>query len=212
MSYARAVGGQASWPDIDTLSKTIQAGSTTRVIIAQNDYESVRQNFRFALIGHVNFRVNSLNDLSKEAAERWNLKLRVLMHTLRKGYVIFQFGSDGDMSSVWRRSPIRFGELNLEYRHENILLSMAKAVSRSVALNRRMRQGLMGHYARVLVEVNVTESASRVEEIQVVRKEPGMNKEFCFRQSIVYEDAMVKCGFCKKVGHQVMDCRLRKQE
>ncbi|XP_042474818.1 uncharacterized protein LOC122056915 [Macadamia integrifolia] len=164
------------------------------------------------------------------------------MDPLGKGFVIFQFQCEGDKATVWRRSPmkigsqpirfqhwkldfnihvkqtwskliwIRFPDLPLEYWHENVLLSIAKAVGRPVALDRHTKQGLMGHYARVLVEIDTTETASRIEEVQVERLEPGTTRVFGFRQRVQYEDDISRCGFCKRLGHKVGDCRSKRLE
>ncbi|XP_042484404.1 uncharacterized protein LOC122064704 [Macadamia integrifolia] len=183
-----------------------QVGGKRRVVISQRDYESKRQNFRFALIGRVNFHLISLDALRREAREKWNLSQGVLMHPLGKGYVIFQFQCEGDKAAMWQRSPlrvgdqviqfqhwkpdfnihekqfftklvwIRFPDLSLEYWHENVLLSIAKAVGRPVALDRRTRQGLLSYFARVLVEIDISDLAVRVEEVQVKRFEPGTSQ------------------------------------
>ncbi|XP_043700188.1 uncharacterized protein LOC122650888 [Telopea speciosissima] len=240
-SYAKAVGGHV-WPDIDALPDPIHAGNITRIRIPQKDYEENRNRFRFALIGRVNFRLASLDALRKEAKVKWNLKQGVIMHPLGKGFVIFQFSFEGDMAEVWRRSPVRFNDqairfqrwkpdfntheqqvltklvwvrfpdLSLEYWHENVLLSMAKAVGKHVALDRRTRQGLLGHFARVLVEIDAGDSSTRVEEVQVERFEPGSTKEFCFTQKVIYEDGLQRCGYCRRLGHQSSLCRQKRMD
>ncbi|XP_042486114.1 uncharacterized protein LOC122066361 [Macadamia integrifolia] len=211
-SYARAVG-LASWPAIDSLLEPIQAGNITRIVIPQNDYEAKRQNLRFALIGRVNFRLLSLDDLRQEARDNWKLSQGVVMHPLGKGYAIFQFRCEGDKAAIWRRTPLRVRgqlirlqhwrpdfniheknsftklvwvwhdilNLPLEYWHDNVLLSIAKAVGRPVTLDNHTRQGILGYFARVLVEVDSSEAATRVEEVQ-------------------------------RMGHQVNNCRLKKME
>ncbi|XP_042520831.1 uncharacterized protein LOC122094157 [Macadamia integrifolia] len=238
-TYAKALGF-SSWPAIDTLPEPIQVGSKRRVMIPQRDYELKRQNFRFALIGRVNFRLISLDGLRAEAREKWNLSQGVLMHPLGKCYVIFQFQCEGDKAAVWRRSPfrigdqvirfqhwkpdfnihekqlltklvwIRFPDLPLEYWHENVLLSIAKAVGRPVSLDRRTRQGILGFFARVLVEVDISDLAERVEEVQVERLEPGTSQVYGFCQKVVYEDNVERCGYCKRVGHLISKCRMKR--
>ncbi|XP_042521281.1 uncharacterized protein LOC122094744 [Macadamia integrifolia] len=105
---------------------------------------------------------------------------------------------------VW----IRYPELPIEYWHEKILLSMGKASGHPVEVDRRTPHGTMGNYARVLVEVPM--SGTRVEEIQVERKQPGKNVLFWFKQRIIYEDGIGRCTFCKKLGHLVEQCRSKK--
>ncbi|XP_042505496.1 uncharacterized protein LOC122082068 [Macadamia integrifolia] len=193
-SYARVLG-VSSWPAIDSFPELIQAGNICTIIIPQQDYEAKRHNFHFSLIGQVNFFLISLDALRMEAKEKRNLSQGVVMHPLGKGFVIFQFHCEGDKAEVWRRSPlkiggqlirfqhwkpdfnihekqiftkivwIRFPDLPLEYWHENVLLSIVKAVRRPVALDRRTRQGIMGYLARVLVEIDIFESVVRIDEV-----------------------------------------------
>ncbi|XP_042509129.1 uncharacterized protein LOC122084758 [Macadamia integrifolia] len=70
----------------------------------------------------------------------------------------------------------------------------------------------MGHYARVLVEIDTTETASRIEEVQVERLEPDTTRVFGFRQRVQYEDDISRCGFCKRLGHKVGECRSKRLE
>ncbi|XP_042505578.1 uncharacterized protein LOC122092230 [Macadamia integrifolia] len=162
------------------------------------------------------------------------------MHPLGKGYVIFQFQCEGDKAAVWRRSPLRIGDqvirfqhwkpdfnihekqlftklvwirfpdLPLEYWHENVLLFIAKAVGCPVPLDRRTRQGILGFFARVLVEIDISDLAERVEEVQVERLELGTSQVYGFCQKVVYEDNMERCGYCKRVGHLISKCRLKR--
>ncbi|XP_042490757.1 uncharacterized protein LOC122070600 [Macadamia integrifolia] len=180
-----------------------------------------------------------MDDIRKEAKENWNLKGGVKMAPMGKGYILFQFERDGDMAAMWRRSLtrirgqvirfqpwkadfdvhaknvktklvwIKFPDLPLEYWHEKILLTMAKASGRPVELDRRTQSAAMGTFARVQVEVEI--GATRLEEIQVERRQPGTNETFWFKQNIIYEDALIRCGFYKKMGHFVHACRVRRE-
>ncbi|XP_042477728.1 uncharacterized protein LOC122059099 [Macadamia integrifolia] len=144
------------------------------------------------------------------------------------------------MSSMWKRGPVKvkgqvirfqrwrpefsihddhtqnklvwihYSELPMEYWHERILLSMAKAFGRPVEIDRRTRNATMGSYARILVEVEL--GGSRVEEIQVERRQPRTNTLFWFKQRILYEDDIGRCSFCKKLGHSITQCRETKSK
>ncbi|XP_042484797.1 uncharacterized protein LOC122065041 [Macadamia integrifolia] len=105
---------------------------------------------------------------------------------------------------VW----VRFPELPLEYWHEKVLLTMAKAAGRPLALDQCMKNVMYGNYAKVLVEMEI--GGLRPEEIQVERKQLGTENLFWFKQKLFYEDAMGQCGYCKKVGHIIGDCREKK--
>ncbi|XP_042484213.1 uncharacterized protein LOC122064561 [Macadamia integrifolia] len=218
-SYARAVGN-TSWPIIDSLPKPIEAINIRRIVIPQHNYESKRQMFRFALIGRVNFRLISLDDLHKEARENWKLSKGETMHPLGKGYVIFQFQCEQDKATIWQSSPLMMGEqairfqqwksdfnihekqswsklvwvrfldLPLEYWNENVLLSILNVVGHLVGLDRRTREGVMELFARVLVDVDILEVATRIEEVQVEWMEPGTTKVFGFHQKVLYKDGL----------------------
>ncbi|XP_042488011.1 uncharacterized protein LOC122068210 [Macadamia integrifolia] len=185
-------------------------------------YEDRLIKYRFALIGRINFRFLSLDDVRREARDSWKLKGKVKMIPMGKGFMIFQFESEHDMAQMLKRSPVKIGgqlvrfqrwrpdfslheklinkvlvwvqfpDLPLEYWHEKVLLTMAKAVGRSI----------------VLVEMAV--GVPRLEEIQVECKQPGTQTLFWFKQQLIYEDSLAKCSFCKKLGHQVHACREKK--
>ncbi|XP_042518511.1 uncharacterized protein LOC122092242 [Macadamia integrifolia] len=227
-------------PDVDDLPEPIRAGPLTKVVVPQEAYEEKLQTFSFSLIGRVNFSFISMDDIRRDLAKLWNLKGKINLAPLGKGFILFRFEREGDMSSVWRRGPIkvgtqvirfqkwrpefsihdnhtqtklvwvRFPELPMEYWHEKILLTMAKAAGRPVALDRKTLNGTMGNYARVLVEVELV--GARVEEIQVERKKPGTDIVFWFKQRVLYEDDLSRCTLCKKLGHMANQCRDKKDE
>ncbi|XP_042481339.1 uncharacterized protein LOC122061879 [Macadamia integrifolia] len=232
-SYATVT--KKTLPDVEDLPNPIRVGSLTRVVIPQEAYEEKLETFSFALIGKVNFRFVSMDDIRCEVVASWRLKGNVNLSPLGKGFILFRFEKEGDMASIWRRGPIkvggqiirfqrwrpdfnindtyshtklvwiRFPELPMEYWHERILLTMAKVAGRPVALDNKTLKATMGNYARVLVEMEL--NGVRVEEMQVERRQPGKETIFCFNQRIVYEDNMVRCFSCKKLGHHANQCR-----
>ncbi|XP_042477760.1 uncharacterized protein LOC122059137 [Macadamia integrifolia] len=203
-SYAAAA--KKTMPNIDYLPDPIHDGTLTKIIIPQEAYEEELQSFSYALIGRVNFCFVSMDEVRTDAKNVWNLKGKVNHAPLGTGFILFLFQIEGDMASMWKRGPvkvkgkvirfqrwqpefsihedpiqtklvwIRYLELPMEYWHEKILLSMDKASGRPVEVDHRMLHGIMGSYARVLVEVPM--SGTRVEEIQVERKQPGKEVYF----------------------------------
>ncbi|XP_042479725.1 uncharacterized protein LOC122060675 [Macadamia integrifolia] len=203
-SYAAAA--KKTMPNIDDLPDPIHDGTFTKIIIPQEAYEEKLQSFSYALIGRVNFRFVSMDEVRTDAKNVWNLMGKVNLAPLGKGFILFRFEIEGDMASMWKRGPvkvkgqvirfqlwrpefsihedpiqtklvwIRYPELPIEYWHEKILFSMAKASGRPEEVDRRTLHGIMGSYARVLVEV--TMSGTRVEEIQVERKQLGKEVYF----------------------------------
>ncbi|XP_042518480.1 ABC transporter C family member 7-like [Macadamia integrifolia] len=127
----------------------------------------------------------SMDAIRKEARESWNLKGRVVLAPMGKGFILFQFETEADMALIWRRNFIkvegqvirfqrwrqdfsihdkhvstklvwiRFPNLPLEYWHDKILLTMAKATGRPVAIDRCTRNASMGRFSRVQVEMEL---------------------------------------------------------
>ncbi|XP_042515506.1 uncharacterized protein LOC122089851 [Macadamia integrifolia] len=176
-SYSTIVGGGI--PDVDTLPDPFQVGSLTTVIIPQEVYEERLGTFRFALIRRTNFRFVSLDDICQEVKNTWTLKGRIAFAPMSKGFFLLQFEIEADMIMIWKRNIvkvgtqtirfqrwkrdfnvhekqavtkmvwIRFPDLPMEYWHEKILLTMAKAAGRPMAIDRRTRVATMGGYARL---------------------------------------------------------------
>ncbi|XP_042484393.1 uncharacterized protein LOC122064696 [Macadamia integrifolia] len=232
-SYAKVVGN--TFPEVSELPDPVHAGNSTKVIIPQDAYEDRLGRYRYSLIGRTNFRNISLDDVRREAIKSWDLKGIVKMVPMSKGYTIFQFHSESDMVSMWRRSPmkvrgqlvrfqrwlpnfnihekpvnkalvwVQFPDLSLEYWHEKVLLTMAKAAGRPLALDQRTKNIMYRNYAHVLVEIEI--GGLWPEEIQVERMQSGTNNLFWFKRKLFYEDSMGKCSFCKKEGHTIGDYR-----
>ncbi|XP_043720887.1 uncharacterized protein LOC122668374 [Telopea speciosissima] len=104
---------------------------------------------------------------------------------------------------VW----VRFPDLPYEYWHPNILFSLAKALGNPIVLDRRTKEISMGFFARVLVDMEITDS--RLSEILVERQHVGSSEYFRFKQSALYEDGMTHCGFYRRVGHSIKSCKDR---
>ncbi|XP_042521277.1 uncharacterized protein LOC122094739 [Macadamia integrifolia] len=198
---------EASLPTLPRPTDPVPKKSYARaVIIPQEEYEERLNKYCFALIGRLNFRFISLDEIISEVAGNWILKEKVKLIPMGKEFTIFQFDLERDMASIWRRGStklggqyvrfqrwcpdfnihekpvnkaliwVRFPELPLEYWHEKVLLTMAKVVGRPVELDQRTKQVLYGNFTRVLVEINV--QSERLEEIQVERKHPGIDAPF----------------------------------
>ncbi|XP_043710254.1 uncharacterized protein LOC122659180 [Telopea speciosissima] len=97
------------------------------------------------------------------------------------------------------------GKLNFrlpqEYWHDDILFSIANAVGRPVAIDRKTKASFYGHFSRVCVDVD--ETHPRVSEVLVEREQPGSAE--------LFEDPPSRCGDCKKYGHRSKNCPTRHQ-
>ncbi|XP_043717739.1 uncharacterized protein LOC122665653 [Telopea speciosissima] len=232
-SYARAVGG--SLPVIDDLPDPIKAGNSTKVVIPQEAYEKELLGFKNALIGRTNFRFITVDEIRAAIRTSWRLEVGVVLSPLGKGFFLVEFEKEGDMAAIWKRGSrrvgsqaitfqrwrprfnlndrtmsnklvwIRFPDLPLEYWNEKILLSMAKAAGRPVTIDPCTQRVMFGNCATVLVELDI--DGERISEIQVEHMHPCSRDPFWFHQTIVYEDELEWCRFCKKVGHSSEKCR-----
>ncbi|XP_043720923.1 uncharacterized protein LOC122668422 [Telopea speciosissima] len=166
--------------------------------------------------------------------KRWGLREDVNLRSIGKGFIIFNFENEDDMVAIWRKSLIRVDgqllrfqpwrkdfttqeqvithrlqwirlpHLPQEYWHEEILLSIAKAVGRPITIDKRTRDSFYGHFARVCVDVD--ESIPRVEEVYVEREQEGTSDLFVFKQPVIYEDPPTRCPVCHKFGHRREAC------
>ncbi|XP_043710348.1 uncharacterized protein LOC122659283 [Telopea speciosissima] len=225
-------------PEIETLPSPIQDGNLTRVKILQAAYVEQVNKHKFSLIGRLNFRSTTMEEL-RRASKQWALKGEVIMCSIGKGFVVFHFSNADDMTNIWRRGPLRVGGrslhfqqwhkdfivedqalmhrlswihlLNLpqEYWHSDILLSITKVVGRPIAIDKKTMSSTYGHFARVCVDID--DSLPRVEEVYVEREQAGLSELFVFRQPVEFEAPPTRCIGCKHFGHQVDACPRKEQ-
>ncbi|XP_043694316.1 uncharacterized protein LOC122645028 [Telopea speciosissima] len=246
--YARAVEGpsrsyaavaRSVLPNVENLPSPVRDSSLTRIKIPQEAYTKQLEMLKYALLGRLNFGHTTLDRL-RDSAKGWGLKNGVFMKSLGKGFVVFRFLSEEDMTSTWKRSSLRVdGQLlrfqrwkkdfnvddqaithrltwvcfpNLqpqEYWHEEVLLSIAKAVGRPIAIDRCTKNSFYGHFARVCVDID--DSAPRVEEVYVEREQEGSHENFVFKQRVVFENPPSRCACCRRYGHNVEACPTKAQ-
>ncbi|XP_043705225.1 uncharacterized protein LOC122655038 [Telopea speciosissima] len=179
-------------------------------------------------------------DRVREASRNWGLKEGVSMKSLGRGFIIFRFHNSEDMMCTWRRSPIRVDGQALrfqqwrkdfvvddqaitnrltwiqlpglpqEYWHEDIILSITKAVGRPIAIDRRTKNSYFGHYARVCVDVD--DVVPRVDEVYVEREQEGTLEMYVFKQKVEYEELPTRCRRCRRYGHRDDNCKQRQME
>ncbi|XP_043697029.1 uncharacterized protein LOC122647778 [Telopea speciosissima] len=232
-SFARVVGRSLSV--IEDLPDPIKVRNSTKVGIPQEAYEKELLGLNNALIERTNFRFITLDEIRAAFRTAWRLEAGVVLSPLGRGFFLARFEKEGDMAAFWKRgsmrvgsqtitfqrwSPrfnpndrststklvwIRFPDLPLEYWNEKIMLSMAKAVGRPVAIDGRTKRVMFGNFARALVEIDI--DGERTSEIQVEHMRLGSSDPFWFHQNIVYEDELEWCEFCKKLGHSSEKCR-----
>jgi len=97
--------------------------------------------------------------------------------------------------SLW----IRLVELPQEYWRERTLKEIASAVGTLIDIDGPTRNRTFGHYARILVDINLSKRA--YDEILVERE------GFAFKVEVQYERRQLFCHHCYSIGHNVSTCR-----
>jgi hypothetical protein len=90
-------------------------------------------------------------------------------------------------------------ELPKEYWREKTLKEIASAVGTPIDLDGPTRNRTFGHYARILVDIDLSKRA--YDEILV---EPD---GFAFKVEVQYERRPLFCHHCYSIGHNVTTCR-----
>ncbi|XP_019418439.1 PREDICTED: uncharacterized protein LOC109329226 [Lupinus angustifolius] len=151
------------------------------------------------------------------------------MVSLGKGYYDFSFSSVEDMRSIcavgaWSLKPsflrmslwtpdfnpsqkrhshsqcwVKIFGLPQEYWSPRILFSIAGGLGTPISLDDATSKRSFGHYALVLVEVNIREDLH--EQILVERE------GFAFFVGIEYENVPPYCTSCNSIGHVQSNCR-----
>lgn len=90
-------------------------------------------------------------------------------------------------------------ELPKEYLREKTLKEIASAVGTPIDLDGPTRNRTFGHYARILVDIDLSKRA--YDEILV---EPD---GFAFKVEVQYERRPLFCHHCYSIGQNVTTCR-----
>jgi hypothetical protein len=106
-------------------------------------------------------------------------------------------------AQVW----IRIFGLSQEYWRQNILFVVASSIGIPICTdsftNKPMLERTFGHYARVLVDVDLAQDL--VYKILVERK------GFAFFVDVEYENLPPYCDHCNFIGHKFENCKRRKE-
>ena len=90
-------------------------------------------------------------------------------------------------------------ELPQEYWRERTLKEITSAVGTPIDLDSPTRNRAFGHYARILVDIDISKRA--YDEILVERD------GFAFKVEVQYERRPLFCHHCYSIGHNVTTCR-----
>jgi hypothetical protein len=148
------------------------------------------------------FSFSSIEDMrSVRTVGAWNLSPGLLK--LFAWTTDFNPGVQQQTSAqVW----IRIFGLSQEYWRQNILFAIASSIGIPICTNsftnKPMLERTFGHYARVLVDVDLAQNL--IYKILVERK------GFAFFVDVEYENLPPFCDHCNIIGHKLDNCKRRK--
>jgi hypothetical protein len=153
--------------------------------------------------GFFEFSFSSLEDMrSVRAVGAWNLSPGSLK--------LFAWSTDfnpGMQQQTTAQVWIRIFGLSQEYWRQNILFAVASSIGIPICTdsftNKPMLERTFGHYARVLVDVDLAQDL--VYKILVERK------GFAFFVDVEYENLPPYCDHCNFIGHKFENCKRRKE-
>lgn len=171
----------------------------------------------------------SLEELKSKLEQVWGLSGSWILIPLRKGYYNIQLPNVADRDRIldkrsWGLKPgllrvqrwvkgfnpykvnttlaqvwVRIFEIPLEFFHPQIIQAMASALGTVIKSDERTRTRSMCHYARVLIEVDMTKGC----EDYIMFESEGQ----VMFASLKYEQLPPFCNHCGIVGHSLDSCR-----
>lgn len=94
---------------------------------------------------------------------------------------------------------VRFHGLSREYWRPKILFEIGSGVGVPIALDEATMKRSFGHFARILIEVDLT--------IELREKILVEREGYAFFVEIEYERLPYFCSSCQTIGHDVSNCR-----
>ena len=168
-------------------------------------------------------------DLKKRLQEIWKPTESWRIVSLGRGFYNIHFSNPEDRNRVWQAASwsikpgilrlqpwtpdfnpfnqrptnaqvwVRIHDLSWEYWHPQILSDIAKCVGHPLKIDNASIQGDLGHYARVLVDIDL--SKSLIYSVMIERE------GYEFFVSFTYENLPEFCSNCSSVGHSIGSCR-----
>ena len=168
-------------------------------------------------------------DLAAKLGKLWKMVNQWKMVPLGRGYYDFLFEQADDLRRVWAAGNIalnpgllhlsqwtknfnhysqkqthssiwiRLVELPQEYWREQTLKEIASAVGTPIDLDAPTRNRTFGHYARILVDIDLSKRA--YDEILVE------HEGFAFKIEVQYEKRPLFFHHCYVIGHNVSTCK-----
>ncbi|XP_057809022.1 uncharacterized protein LOC131023496 [Salvia miltiorrhiza] len=145
--------------------------------------------------GFFTLRFSGESDLMQAKSKAfWKLKLGILK--IREWTLLFNpYKETVSHSQVW----LCIYYLPHELWHPDLITGISRSVGTPIKIDGSTFLGAVGHFARVLIEMDVTKDI--IYNLTVNRGSSSFEIEF------VYENLPYYCGVCRKVGHSSDNCR-----
>ncbi|KAL8462759.1 hypothetical protein ACS0TY_033689 [Phlomoides rotata] len=173
-------------------------------------------------------------DLEKKLYELWHMTGNLELIPLNRGYYTIRFSFLKDRDRVFKRrnwllqpglfrlqnwvqdfNPnrvrtslaqvlVRISDLPMEYWQPGILEAMASAFGNLLKIDDRTLHRRMGHYARILVEIDI--------KTELIEKIMYKRAGICSFANLVFERLPEFCRGCGVVGHTTTVCTRGKKE
>ncbi|XP_026459989.1 uncharacterized protein LOC113360734 [Papaver somniferum] len=189
--------------------------------------------WKFSLIGRLDFVKLKMNVASTFLKQQWSLKGSLQFIPLGKGFFIIKLDNEADRSLIWKGlwmvesqtlkvrawepnfNPdnqktsssfmwITFPGLSIEYWKERILLQMGSKFGRANKVDEITLKREISYYASVLVEVDF---AKFIPSKMVVEYKYGK-----FDQAMQILKKPIFCNHCFIIGHLTAECRVKRDE
>ncbi|XP_026384019.1 uncharacterized protein LOC113279544 [Papaver somniferum] len=194
--------------------------------------ESVNE-WRFSLIGRLDFVMLKISAAETSLRKQWTLTGNCQFIPIGKGFFIIKLENKDDMKLVyegfweiemqylklrlWERDfkPelqksssafvwMMFPVLSIQYRKEDILMSMGREIGRPIHVDATTLKKEIGYYASILVEIDLA---------NVIPNKVVFESKYCnFEQETRVSKFPKFCSQCKIVGHLVTECRVARKE
>ncbi|XP_057796520.1 uncharacterized protein LOC131012550 [Salvia miltiorrhiza] len=145
-------------------------------------------------------------DLWEELQQLWKPAAGWSIHPLGKGILHLQawvpnfdpYKANSTLVQVW----IRIFNLPHEYWHPEVLSGVAREVGTPILIDGQSAQAHVGHFARILVELDVSADIPEALDIKC--------GDIDFTVKFGYENLPYYCSVCNVVGHNSNECRRNK--
>ncbi|GLT95398.1 hypothetical protein SLE2022_130820 [Rubroshorea leprosula] len=206
---------------------------TGAVVITEDEWVKGSKIWENALVGYVLGSKPEFKDVANFVNNRWREFQVPKAFMLRNGVFLFEFGNGNAKQAVLERrwtfnghplilkqwTPdfdpdnldiskipvwIQFPELHLSLWNPESLGKLASYVGVPIATDALTAKRQRVAYARMLVEMEITDTLPRVV--------PIIGPKGVFQQPVVFEWEPIRCGKCRNLGHEERKCTAKEKK